>query len=102
MKTKTLRDLVEEFGGNGVIRIDDGQGSAGPAWLEWDEALDKALGEPEMHPAKITDRAYDSDNDSTKTLEDIAKYVVRDYSTDEMYASDWLDGDEGYFYRLVF
>jgi hypothetical protein len=99
---KTLRDLVDEFGANGVIRIDDGQGSAGPVWIEWDEMIDTDLGGTKMYPAKVSDRAYDDDNSSAKTLEDVAKYIIRDYSTDELYASEWIDGGNGYWFRLVF
>ncbi len=104
---KTLRELVEEFGANGVIRIDDGNGCAGPAWIEWADDIDAALGDVEMFPATGSDRAYEGDGEysSKDTLETVAKYVIRDYSTEEMYASEWIgagEGDNPYRFRLVF
>ena len=104
---KTLRELVEGFGANGVIRIDDGNGCAGPAWIEWADDIDAELGDVEMFPAKADDRAYEGDDEyaNKDTLETVAKYVIRDYCTDDMFASEWIEdgqGDNPYRFRLIF
>ena len=102
---KTLRELVDDAGANGFILIDDGNGSAGPGWIDWSDEIDAVYGNTIMMQANTTDKAYEQNNDgydSDKTVGDVAKYVVRDYSTDEMYASDWIAGDNGYTYRIIF
>ncbi len=108
----TLRELVDQYGANGFILIDDGNGSAGPSWIEWDEEMDEAYGDTEMSAAKASDLAYAGQNDdNTDTLDKVAKYVVRDYSSDEMYASEWIEDDDRnapyqaqnpYSYRIIF
>ena len=103
----TLRELVDEFGANGVIMIDAGNGCAGPAWIEWDEEIDAELGDVEMLPVTTDAPAYE-DDENEDTILDVAKYVIRDYSTDgEMYASEWIEddnrgGSNPYRFRLVF
>lgn len=77
----TLRDLVNEYGANGVIRIDAGNGSAGPCFLPWDEVADD-LGDTEMVP--IADAALDND---ARLVMDDETYVV-------IYASDWIEDDD--------
>ena len=101
---KTLGELVEEFGANGVIRIDAGNGCAGPAWIEWDDGIDEEMGDIEMFPVNGSDRAYEGDDEyaNKDTIEDVAKYVIRDYSTEEMYASEWVDDGDGYWFRVIF
>jgi hypothetical protein len=107
METKTLRELVEEYGANGCIRIDDGNGSAGPCWLTWDKDLDAKLGDTEMHVVAKSLRAY-KDKDNHETIIQIAKFVVANYDTDIMHASDWIEDDDDptatnpYRYRLIF
>lgn len=107
---KTLRELMGEYGANGVIRIDAGNGSAGPAWIDWDDEMDQALGDVVMMPANPTDRAYE-DNDCNDTIRDEAQYVVSDYDSDEVWASNWIEDDNRnaphratnpYRYRLIF
>ena len=82
----TLRTLIEEFGANGCVREDRGNGCAGPVWVREDD-----LGDTEM------------------TLIDVAEYrdAVAAYKTimqAEMpfYASAWIDGGNGYEFRLIF
>ena len=111
--TTTLLELIEEYGANGVIRIDAGSGSAGPAWIEWDDEMADEIGDVVMHGVNPQDDAYaDPDdeyygrrNPQDDTIEAIAKLVVRDYSVGEMWASAWItdgDGDNAYRYRLIF
>ena len=108
--TKTLRELIEEYGANGVIRIDAGNGSAGPAWIEWDKEMDQILGGIVMTTADPQGLAYE-DADNADTIADEALQVVSDYSCDEMWASDWIEDDNRnapyrasnpYRYRLIF
>lgn len=102
---KTLRELVDDAGANGIIIIDDGNGSAGPNWSDWSDEIDAAYGDVVMTPAKANDLAYVQNGDgydSSKTIGDVAKYVVRDYSIEDMWASEWIAGDNGYSYRIIF
>ena len=45
-----LATLIDRYGANGVIRIDAGNGSAGPAWIEWDNEIKKEFGKIKMLP----------------------------------------------------
>lgn len=114
MKTsKTLRDLINEHGANGVIRIDAGNGSAGPMWADWDDDIDSEYGDIVMHEVDKNYNAYtDGDDNHTSSFLQVAHYVVPDYTTDDtMYASDWIEDDDRnapyratnpYRYRLIF
>lgn len=99
MESKTLRELVDEYGANGVIRIDAGNGSAGPMWIEWDDETDEQIGDVEMIP--VNDPEMDSD----------ARLVMDDPTYHAEYASEWIEDDDRnapyratnpYRYRLIF
>lgn len=107
-----LSTLIDRYGANGVIRIDAGNGSAGPAWIEWDKEIAKEIGKVKMIPVAATSKAYEDDDDNS-TIEHEAKYVIPDYSCDDntMYASEWIEHDDRnapyqatnpYRYRLIF
>lgn len=97
----TLSGLIDQFGANGVIRIDAGNGSAGPMWCAWDDDLAGEIGCLEMSKVDPDDRAYD-DDDNARTYKQEAVYVIGDYDSDEMYASRWIHGGNGYMYRFIF
>lgn len=112
-KTMTLRELIDEYGANGVIQIDEGNGSAGPAWIEWDEDASEQYGDTEMHKISKNYNAYAGGgySEHTDSFLQVARYVLNDYDTDVLYASDWIDDDERnapyqatnpYRYRLIF
>ena len=85
----TLSELINNYGATGYIRYDRGQGSAGPAWIEWDE--DDANAGVEM-----TEK-------TSKKLVKIAKDVLAHYpDTDIIFVSDWIDGGNDYEYRILF
>ena len=110
-----LSTLIDRYGANGVIRIDAGNGSAGPAWIEWDDEIKKEFGKIKMLPINKNHNVYSDggdDNHSQSAL-NVAKYVIRDYSCDDntMYASEWIEDDDRnapyqatnpYRYRLIF
>jgi len=110
-----LATLIDRYGANGVIRIDAGNGSAGPAWIEWDDEIKKEFGNIKMLPINKNHNVYSGggdDNHSQSAL-NVAKYVIRDYSCDDntMYASEWIEDDDRnapyqaqnpYRYRLIF
>jgi len=78
---KTVRYLMEESGGNGIIRIDAGNGSAGPVWLDWEDCKDD-IGHIAMTPVN-----------GDETLNAIARDVLNQPDYDVTYASDWIVGD---------
>lgn len=110
-----LSTLIDRYGANGVIRIDAGNGSAGPAWIEWDNETKKEFGKIKMLPINKNHNVYSGggdDNHSQSAL-NVAKHVIRDYSCDDntMYASEWIEDDDRnapyqaqnpYRYRLIF
>lgn len=105
MLTKTLRQLVAEYGANEVLRIDAGNGCAGTMWLDWDTDLDDQLGDTPMSLAS----PHEVDNcDSIAILLSIEGGVRRD---EPIYTSEWIEDDERnapyqasnpYRYRLLF
>ena len=97
----TLSDLIDKFGANGVIRIDAGNGCAGPMWCAWDDDLAGEIGGLEMSSVDPDGRAYE-DGDNERTYKQEAIYVIGDYDSDEMYASRWIHGGNGYMYRFIF
>lgn len=110
-----LSTLIDRYGANGFIRIDAGNGSAGPAWIEWDNKINKEFGKIKMLPINKNHNVYSDggdDNHSQSAL-NVAKHVIRDYSCDDntMYASEWIEDDDRnapyqaqnpYRYRLIF
>jgi hypothetical protein len=109
-----LSTLIDRYGANGVIRIDAGNGSAGPAWIEWDDEIKKEFGNIKMLPINKNHNVYSGggdDNHSQSAL-NVARHVIRDYSCDNtMYASAWIEDDDRnapyqatnpYRYRLIF
>jgi hypothetical protein len=111
---KTLRELVNESGANGIIRIDAGNGSAGPMWIGWDDAIDAAIGGTEMLRVNRNYNAYDNggDDNHIQTFYQAARQVVPDYDgKSPLWASDWIEEDDRnapyratnpYRYRLIF
>ena len=107
----TLSNLINKYGGNGYIRIDDGNGSAGPSWIEWDEDITAEYGDTEMAEVEKNTLAY-GDTEREETLIQVATYVIPDYTTDElMFVSDWIEDDNRnypyqavnpYRYRIIF
>ncbi len=91
---KAVRDLVEEFGANGIIRVDAGNGSAGPMWLDWETCKDE-VGHIEMYPVE------------DETLNEAARPILGQPDYEVTYASDWVvgdgqTGDNPWRFRLVF
>lgn len=97
----TLSELIGKFGANGVIRIDAGNGCAGPVWCAWDDDLAGEIGGHEMSQVDPDGRAYD-DDDNERTYRQEAAYVVGDYDSDEMCASRWIHGGNGYICTGLF
>lgn len=106
----TLRELIQERGATGCIRIDAGNGCAGPVWIDWDIEMDGTLGDIKMTMCKSTDKAYE-EKENKETLIGVAKSIVSDYASDAIYASNWLMGDDldlpyresnPYRYRIIF
>lgn len=101
-----LRELIDEYEATGVIRYDKGNGSAGPVWIEWDEEINNELGDIDMRSVHPQGHAYGlpkDEYDKTDTFAQVAKYVIRDdHETAEIWVSDWIDGDNGYEYRILF
>jgi len=108
-----LATLIDRYGATGVIRIDAGNGSAGPAWIEWDDEIKKEFGKIKMLPINTHQNVYSDggdDNQSQSAL-NVARHVIRDYSCNTMYASAWIEDDDRnapyqatnpYRYRLIF
>jgi len=109
MKKTTLRELVEEYGANGFVLIDAGNGAAGPAWITWDEEIDDEYGDTEMVEIAPTARAYE-DEEKSETILNVAKDIISGYTQDaSMYASEWIEDDDRNYeatnpwrYRLLF
>lgn len=108
-----LSTLIDRYGANGVIRIDAGNGSAGPAWIEWDKEIAKKIGKIKMIPQNRNINAYQATDNQSQSLLQVARYVISDYSCDNntMYASEWIEDDDRnapyqainpYRYRLIF
>jgi len=108
----TLQDLIDEHGATGVIRIDAGNGSAGPVWVEWDDDTARDMGDVEMTRVAATDPAYE-DADVTDTILDAMRDVLgkEHDGGGEIYASEWIEDDDRnypyqatnpYRYRLIF
>ncbi len=116
---KKLRDLLEEYGANGVIYVDDGNGSAGPSFIacgpdasDEDNEGREHLMDISMTLTPATDRCYDAAS-SAETIGDVARDVLPDYNIEagKLWASDWIEDDERnapyqaanpYRYRLIF
>ncbi|NCC05838.1 MAG: XRE family transcriptional regulator [Proteobacteria bacterium] len=97
----TLSNLIDQYGANGVIRIDEGNGCAGPMWCAWDDDLAGEIGGMEVSQVDPDSRAYD-DGDNDRTYRQEAVHVIGDYDGDDMYASRWINGGNGYRYRFIF
>jgi hypothetical protein len=102
----TVRDLMEEYDGNGFVIIDAGNGCAGPMWMQWYDGVASEYGAIEMFAQAATDPAY-PDWASTDTLLDVCHMVIgKHYTSDGLiYASDWIvtgSGDNPYRYRIIF
>jgi hypothetical protein len=89
----TLRELVNEYGANGVIRIDAGNGCGGPTWVDWDKDADRDLGDIDMIEHKSSDAAYEEDGHS-ETLMEAAEMANPGYESDTIFASSWIERDE--------
>ena len=85
----TLRNLIEEFGANGCVREDRGNGCAGPVWVREDD-----LGE--------LDATEMTAIDVTEDREAVAAYQAVMQAEMPFYASAWIDGGNGYEFRLIF
>jgi len=96
--TITLQDLIDEYGGNGFVVDDKGNGSAGPTWAVWDEDVLSICGDIPMA------RTFDEE------IKEIARLVIEpaeDYGGDEMYVSPWIrdpedKGSNPYMFRIIF
>jgi len=78
----TLSELVGEYGANGFIMNDAGNGSAGPSWVEWDEKIADEYGDTEMFV------------NPDKNIKKTAQYVIGGYDSDEIYTSEWFNADK--------
>jgi hypothetical protein len=86
-----LGKLINELGANGVVRIDEGNGSAGPTWCDWGDDMQKKYGSVVMMP--VTDDTHDG-------------YVYRQIIPDGTvsHGSDWIEDGQGvnpYKYRFI-
>jgi hypothetical protein len=104
---KTLIEIIEYFGGNGCVRIDAGNGSAGPCWIPV-EQIDPEDGAVMMYEHDNSTYAYNTDNsDCQDTLLEAVRSAgvgLDTYPDNNMYASDWLSSAQhpGYQYRFIF
>jgi len=113
-QTITLRELIDQYGANGVIRIDAGNGSAGPAWIDWEEDIDNLIGGTIMSKENKNKNAYQEDCEIKQSLLQVVKHVIHDYAVDDdntLYVSAWIEDDlrnapyqatNPYRYRLIF
>lgn len=85
----TLSDLLDEFGGNGCVREDRGNGCAGPMWIREDDM--DGLGATEMTAIDVTE-----------DREAVSAYQAIMPAETPFYASAWIDGGNGYEFRLIF
>lgn len=106
-KMKTLKNLVVEFGANGFVMINDGNGCGDPAWYDWEEdGVAEDYGDIEMFLTPEIAAAYDAQDDERSLLHEIC-LINRDYKSDNglVWASDWIvkgDGDNPWRYRVIF
>lgn len=108
----TLSNLMDEYGGNGYIRIDSGNGAAGPSWIEWNSGIEAICGDIEMQEQNDEATAYgEEDDEKETTLLQIVRYVIPDYASDTIFASEWVEddnrnypyrADNPYRYRIIF
>lgn len=108
-----LKDLVEEYGANGFIYLDDGNGSVGEHFIYWDEMVtnkngkevpaSRIFGNIRMFKHPKTAKAFKgSDPDKKITLLKIVKSVIKDYDSETLFASDWIeDDDRNYPYQAT-
>ncbi len=80
---------------NGVVRVDAGNGSAGPMWLDWEAAKDE-VGHIEMYPVE-----------GDETLNEAARAVLSQPNYKVTHCSDWVvgdgqTGDNPWRFRIVF
>lgn len=86
----TLRSLIDEFGVSGCVREDRGNGCAGPMWIDED-----VLGE--FAETEMVGIAFAKDKGAAM----VAYQAVLPKET-PFYASAWIDGGNGYEFRLLF
>ena len=106
-ETKTLKQVIEYYGGNGAVIIDCGNGSAGPRWLALED-MDEDTLDIEMIEQESNTDAYDPDlSDCQDTLLEAVRGLGGDLATypdNDMYASEWISSDQhpGYTYKIIF
>jgi hypothetical protein len=104
MKKTTLENLMEEYGANGFVIADAGNGSAGPCWVEWSDDVAQEYGDTPMFPATEDEMIDDTDEDYG-TLSGAVNYALQEGATSVSHASNLIvsgEGDNPYRYRIIF
>lgn len=112
--SRTLADLINEYDCNGFCLIDDGNGSAGPAWVDWsDEDVREEFEHIAMYPVRPLDCPGQDPDDEydtyrQQTFLSVVRHVLPGYHVDNdngVWASEWIvtgKGDNPYRFRVVF
>lgn len=100
----TLREIVNTYGAEGIVMMDDGNGSGGPSYTEWTPEIDYAYGDTEMLPV------VEGSNDA-REINEAARSVTDDQRYTALYVSEWIEDDgrnapyrasNPYRYRVIF
>ena len=87
-----VREIVEEFGGNGIIYADAGQGCGEPCFIFCDDEDFSRYADIDLYPiATAEDKAYAAG----ATLWVAPKVKPA-------YISDWVKDGDGYYYRIIY
>lgn len=84
----TLRNLIDEYDATGCVCEDRGNGCAGAMWIR--EADLGELDDAEMTAIDVTE-----DREVVAAYQTIMQELP-------MFASEWIDGGNGYEFRLIF
>ena len=101
---ETLAQLMDKYDGNGFILIDDGNGSAGPQWVKWDEESEYSFGNLEMTETGNNAPAYEPESGLNDTIGGIAKMILGE-PQETHFISDWQsdgEGDNPWRCRVIF
>jgi len=86
------KELIEEFGGNGIIYADAGQGCGEPCFIFCDDEDFGRYADIELYPiATAEDKAYAAG----ATL-----WVAPKVKPSHI--SDWVKDGDGYYYRIIY
>lgn len=85
-----VKELIEEFGGNGIIYADAGQGCGEPCFIFRDDEEFGKYADIELHPITAEDKAFAAG---------VTLWVVPQIQPSHI--SDWITDGYGYYYRII-